>query len=152
MGETPSAIKQGVADALDPSVEALNIFGFKDVLSSVTFIRSVPDAQVFSCNLQWFNKLPKDVQEAIEAASEVTAHQNLAKVPAARAYAMSELAKNNVQFYSPTPSELAQWQEKAGHQLAVWDSTKKSLAGSLDTFDKLLEAANTKGRYYVHDV
>ncbi len=151
-GETPSAIKQGVADALDPSVEALNIFGFKDVLSSVTFIRSVPDAQVFSCNLQWFNKLPKDVQEAIEAASEVTAHQNLAKVPAARAYAMSELAKNNVKFYSPTPSELVQWQEKAGHQLPVWDSTKKSLAGSLETFDKLLEAANTKGRYYVHDV
>ena len=35
-GETPSAIKQGVADALDPSVEALNVFGFKDVLSLPT--------------------------------------------------------------------------------------------------------------------
>jgi len=29
-GETPSAIKQGVADALDPSVGALYVFGFKD--------------------------------------------------------------------------------------------------------------------------
>ena len=29
-GETPSAIKQGVADALDPSVGALNVFGFTD--------------------------------------------------------------------------------------------------------------------------
>ncbi|MDZ7663902.1 MAG: TRAP transporter substrate-binding protein [Desulfotignum sp.] len=36
-GETSSAIKQGVADALDPSVEALLIFGFKEVLSSITF-------------------------------------------------------------------------------------------------------------------
>ncbi|MEH6648723.1 MAG: TRAP transporter substrate-binding protein [Motiliproteus sp.] len=151
-GETPSAIKQGVADALDPSVEALNIFGFKDVLSSVTFIRSVPDAQVFSCNLKWFNSLPKDVQEGIERASEITSHQNLAKVPAARAFAMSELAKNGVEFYSPTEDELAQWVAKAGHQLPVWDKTKIELAGSLETFDKLLKAANTQGRYYVHDV
>jgi len=151
-GETPSAIKQGVADALDPSVEALNIFGFKDVLSSVTFIRSVPDAQVFSCNLKWFNSLPEDVQQGIEMASEVTSHQNLAKVPAARAYAMSELNKNDVKFYSPNEEEMKLWHEKAGHQLPVWDETKIELAGSLETFNKLLEAANTKGKYYVHDV
>jgi len=36
-GETASAIKQGVADALDPCVEALLVFGFKDILSSITF-------------------------------------------------------------------------------------------------------------------
>ena len=36
-GETPSAIKQGVADALDPAVGALFVFGFKDILSNVTF-------------------------------------------------------------------------------------------------------------------
>lgn len=151
-GETPAAIKQGVADALDPSVEALNVFGFKDVLSSVSFIRSVPDAQVYSCNLEWFNSLPKDVQEGIERASEVTAHQNLAKVPAARAYSMTQLAANGVEFYSLSDDEMAQWVAKAGHQLPVWNDTKIELAGSLQTFDKLLEAANTRGKYYVHDM
>lgn len=151
-GETPAAIAQGVADALDPSVEALNIFGFKDVLSHVTFIRSVPDAQVYSCNLAWFNSLPLDIREGIEFAAEVTSHQNLAKVPAARGYAMAELSKSGVQFYSPTPDELAQWVAKAGHQLPQWDSFKKDLAGSISTFDKLREAANTQGKYYVHDV
>lgn len=151
-GETPSAIKQGVADALDPSVEALNVFGFKDVLSHVTFIRSVPDAQVYSCNLEWFKSLPENVQEAILFASEVTAQQNLAKVPAARGYAMAELAAAGVQFYTPTEDELKQWSDKAGHQLDDWKETKIELAGSLETFDKLLEAANTQGRYYVHDM
>jgi len=29
---------------------------------------------------------------------------------------------------------------------------KKELVGSLATFDKLLEAANTPSNYYVHDV
>ncbi|MEZ9526762.1 TRAP transporter substrate-binding protein [Enterovibrio norvegicus] len=151
-GETPSAIKQGVADALDPSVEALNVFGFKDVLSSVTFNRAVPDAQVFSCNLEWFNSLPKDIQEGIEFASEVTSIQNLAKVPAARAYAMAELGDAGVEFYAPNSDEMRQWVEKAGHQRPEWDEFKLQLAGSKDTFNKLLDAANGNSRFYVHDV
>lgn len=150
-GETPSAIKQGVADALDPAVGALHVFGFKDILSWVTFTRAVPDAQVYSCNLEWFNGLPLAVREGIEFASEVTTQQNLSKVPAARAYAMAEMSKSGVQFYTPTPDELEQWVKKGGHQNPEWDSFKKELAGSIATFDKLLDAANTKGRYYVHD-
>ena len=71
-GETPSAIKQGVADALDPSVGALFVFGFKDILSHVTFTQAVPDSQVYSMNLEWFNSLPADVQEGIEWAGEMT--------------------------------------------------------------------------------
>ncbi|WP_282607108.1 TRAP transporter substrate-binding protein [Pelagibius sp. Alg239-R121] len=151
-GETPSAIKQGVADALDPSVEALNVFGFKDILSWVTFNRSVPDSQVYSCNLEWFNSMPGDIQESIEFASDITSQQNLAKVPGARAYAMAELSKAGVQFYAPNDSEMEQWVAKAGHQLSDWDAIKTELAGSKATFDKLLEAANTQGRLYVHDV
>lgn len=150
-GETPSAIKQGVADALDPAVGALYVFGFKDILSWVTFTRAVPDSQVYSCNLEWFNGLPVDVRDGIEFASEVTSHQNLSKVPAARAYAMSEMSKSGVQFYTPTADELAQWVEKGGQQNAEWDSYKNELAGSIAAFDKLLEAANTQGRYYVND-
>jgi TRAP-type C4-dicarboxylate transport system substrate-binding protein len=150
-GETPSAIKQGVADALDPAVGALHVFGFKDILSWVTFTRAVPDAQVYSCNLEWFNGLPLAVREGIEFASEVTSHQNLSKVPASRAYAMAEMSKSGVQFYTPSADELAQWVAKGGHQNAEWDSYKKELAGSIGAFDKLLEAANTQGRYYVND-
>jgi len=70
-GETSSAIKQGVADALDPSVEALLIFGFKDVLSSITFNGAVPDSQVYSCNLKWFNSLSQDVRDAIEKLTSI---------------------------------------------------------------------------------
>jgi TRAP-type C4-dicarboxylate transport system substrate-binding protein len=151
-GETSSAIKQGVADALDPSVEALYVFGFKDALSWVTFNGAVPDSQVYSCNLEWFNSLPKKVQEGIEFASEITMRQNLAKVPAARAYAMAELSKSGVQFYVPTAAEKQLWVDAAGAQRPEWDKFKLELAGDVKVFDKLQEAANTKGQYYVHDV
>lgn len=151
-GETASAIKQGVADALDPSVEALYVFGFKDILSYVTFNAAVPDSQVYSCNLQWFQSLPKNVQEGIEFASEVTMRQNLAKVPAARAFAMAEMAKAGVKYYVPTKEEMQLWVSKAGAQLPAWNDIKKELAGSLSLFDKMVEAANTPCKYYVHDV
>jgi len=151
-GETASAIKQGVADALDPSVEALYVFGFKDALSWVTFSGAVPDSQVYSCNLEWFNSLPKKVQDGIDFASEITMRQNLAKVPAARAYAMAELSASGVQFYVPTAAEKNLWIEAAGAQLPQWDAFKEELAGDMKVFDRLQEAANTKGQYYVHDV
>lgn len=150
-GETPSAIKQGVADALDPSVGALYVFGFKDILSHVTFTQAVPDAQVFSCNLEWFNSMPSDVQEGIMWGSEMSRHQNLSKVPSARAYAMAELVKSGVEFHSLTENQLAEWQDAGGYQNAEWDPFKVELAGSMDVFNELEEAAGTQGKYYVHD-
>lgn len=151
-GETPSAIKQGVADALDPAVEALYAFGFKDILSWVTFNRSVPDSQVYSCNLEWFEGLPADVRDGIEFASEVTFQQNLAQVPASRAYAMAEMAAAGVKFHSLSEAEYAQWVEAAGQQRPEWNDWKKELGGSIATFDGLFEAANTQSKYTVHDV
>ncbi|TMM54208.1 TRAP transporter substrate-binding protein [Sulfitobacter sabulilitoris] len=150
-GETPSAIRQGVADALDPSVGALHVFGFGEILSHVTFTQAVPDSQVYSINLEWFESLPTDVQEGIEFAGEITQAQNLAKVPAARAYAMSELTKNGVEFHTLTDDQLGEWKAAGGYQLSEWDQFKMELAGDMDTFAKLEEAAGTMGRHYVHD-
>lgn len=150
-GETPSAIRQGVADALDPSVGALHVFGFGEILSHVTFTQAVPDSQIYSVNLEWFRSLPEDVQEAIEFAGEVTQAQNLAKVPAARSYAMSELIKSGVEFHQLSDDQLAEWEAAGGYQLPEWDAFKTELAGSMDVFAKLEEAAGTMGRYYVHD-
>jgi TRAP-type C4-dicarboxylate transport system substrate-binding protein len=151
-GETPSAIQQGVADALDPAVVALYSNGFKDILSWITFNKPVPDSQVYSCNLEWVRGLPANVQEGIDFASEITFQQNLAQVPASRAYAMAEMAAAGVQFYTPTEDELAQWVEACGAHRAEWNDTKVKLAGSLDSFERMREAARTRGRYFVHDV
>ena len=150
-GETPSAIRQGVADALDPSVGALHVFGFGEILSHVTFTQAVPDSHVYSVNLEWFNSLPADVQEGIEFAGEITQAQNLAKVPAARGYAMSELTANGVEFHTLTEDQLAEWKSVGGYQNSDWDQFKIDLAGDMDIFARLEEAAGTMGRYYVHD-
>nr|MBC8438556.1 C4-dicarboxylate ABC transporter [Candidatus Desulfobacula maris] len=102
--------------------------------------------------LKWFNSLPQDIRDGIDYASEVTMRQNHAKVPAARAYAMSELAKAGVEFYVPTASEKEAWVKASGAQLPAWDDIKMELIGSLSKFDKLAVAANTQGSYHVDDV
>lgn len=150
-GETPSAITQGVADALDPAVGALHVFGFKDILSHVTFNRAVPDSQVYSCNLEWFNSLPLDVRDGIEEASQITAIQNLAKVPSARNYSMAEMIKSGVQFHTLNDDQLDEWRETVGYQRSEWDKFKTELAGDMATFDALAEAADTYSGIPVHD-
>ena len=150
--ETPSAIKQGVADALDPSVGALYAFGFKDILSFVTFNRPVPDSQVYGMNKAWFDGLDAETKDAIKQASETCLQQNLAQVPASRAFAMAEMRAAGVEFYVPTEEELAQWREKSGAQLADWDPIKTQILGSPDKFQALVEAANAQSKYFVHDV
>jgi len=111
-----------------------------------------PDSQVYAANTQWLQGLSGELREAIAHASHITFLQNLSQVPASRAYAMAEMAKAGVQFYVPTADEIAAWGEACGHQRPEWDSWKKDLAGSMETFDKLLEAANTASPYFVHDV
>jgi len=150
-GETASAIRQGVADALDPNVMGLNLFGFKEIISYCTLVRAVPDGGVYSCNLEWFNSLDSQTKEGVLWGSHVTFLQNMAQVPASREYAFAEMAAAGVKFYLPTAEEFSQWKAAAGFQRPEWDSVKVQLVGSTSVFEKLNAAAQTQGKYYVHD-
>ena len=151
-GETPTAIKEGVADGLDPALVALYAAGFSGLLETVSFIKSVEDAQVYSCNLKWLKSLSDQAQEGIRLAADISFQQNLAQVPASRAFAMAEMAKSGTKYYVPNADELNQWKEAAGAQRSEWADLKTKLAGSLAKFGEFEEAANTQGRYFVHDV
>ena len=63
-----------------------------------------------------------------------------------------EMKKAGISFYSLSDDELAEWKSVSGAQLPAWDEIKKKLVGSLATFEKLVDAANTPSGYFVHDV
>lgn len=151
-GETASAMRQGVADALDPNIMGLNLFGFKEIVEHVTLIRAVPDGGVYSCNLKWLNTLDADTREAVLWGAHITFLQNLAQVPASREFALAEMNEAGVKFYTPTLEEMEQWRESAGFQRKEWNPVKTELVGSVDVFDRLKEAADTQGKYYANDV
>lgn len=144
-GETPSALKQGVADGLDPAVGALYTFGFIDILEAITMVESVPDAQMFAANYKWFESLPKGMQTVFDDASAKTQAESFAQILVARKNSMDALGKAGCKFYTPTAAEHQKWVDACGEQRAEWNDIKKELAGSIDLFDKLKAAANTKG-------
>lgn len=148
-GETPSALKQGVADGLDPSIGALYVFGFIDIIESISMVESVPDAQMFAANQKWFESLPKSLQTTFDDASAKTQAENVAQIPVARKNSIDELSKAGIKFYKPTDAEHKQWVDTCGEQRPEWNSFKQELAGSIEQFEKLKVAANTKGPFTV---
>ena len=64
---------------------------------------------------------------------------------------MSELIKSGVTFHNLSSDQLAEWEAAGGYQRPEWDEFKVELAGSMDNFAKLEEAAGIQGQYYVHD-
>jgi len=144
-GETASAIKQGVADALDPAIAALATFGFVDILAHVSYIRSVPDAQLFSANAAWYNALPSDLRKVFDEAAIKTQIDTFAQIAPARTESMRLMRAGGCQFYNPSAAEMKQWVDACGEQRKEYDEFKLAFAGSLDKFEMLKKAANTKG-------
>ena len=60
---TPTAIKRGLGQALDPSVAALCAFDFMEVLFWIILNAPVPEGQVDSCNLTGRDALPPEVRD-----------------------------------------------------------------------------------------
>jgi TRAP-type C4-dicarboxylate transport system substrate-binding protein len=147
--EAATAIRNGHVDALDPSVGALYVFGFKNLLSQITYADIVQDAQIYFCNLEWFNRLPQHLRSSLEFASEMTMRQNHAQVPTARAHAEMQMTAAGIKLHRLSRDEKAQWIQKIGAQLGIWNDVKKTLAGSLSQFEKFKEAADTTGNYYI---
>ncbi len=150
-GETATAIKQGVADGLDPSIAALAVFGFSDLLGNISYIRSVPDAQMFAANAAWYQQLPADLRTAFDAANEQTQAETFAQIANARTESMRILRAGGCAFYNPSDAEMKQWVDTCGEQRKEYDEFKIQFAGSMAAFDGFKKAAETKGPISVPD-
>ena len=121
------------------------------MLETVTFVRSVPDAQMFAANSAWFNSLSKDLQVAFDDASRKTQIESFAQIAPARTESMRIMTASGTKFYNPTAAEFKLWDEACGESRKEWDEDKIELAGSIANFEKLKVAANTKGPITVGD-
>jgi TRAP-type C4-dicarboxylate transport system substrate-binding protein len=147
--DSRNALRRGTVDAVDPSVSTLHAAGFDADVDSVSLMAQMPDAQVYACNLEWFDSLPLGVQTAIGGASERAMIESLSRVASCQASAMAQMATRGVRFHSPSTSELREWIETTGAERAEWSGIKTDLVGSSMAFNALRHAANTRGPYVV---
>ena len=113
-GETAAAIKQGVADGLDPAITALATFGFHDILGNVTFVKTVPDAQMFACNAGWYKSLSDGQRKAFDEAATKTQAESFAQIEKARKEAMRIMSAEGCQFHQLSADEYKAWVEACG--------------------------------------
>ena len=99
---------------------------------------------MFAANYKWFQSLPKSLQTTFDDASAKTQAESFAQIPVARKNSMDAMGKVGIKFYTPSAAEKKQWVAACGEQRAEWNDIKKELAGSIDRFEKLKAAADTK--------
>ncbi len=129
-GETPTALKQGVADALDPSVGALYTFGFIDILEAITLVDSVPDAQMFAANYAWFQCAAEGPADRVRGGEREDAGREL-RADSGRAEGLDGRARQGRRqvLQADRGRAQAKWVEAAGEQRPEWNDIKKELAG-----------------------
>jgi TRAP-type C4-dicarboxylate transport system substrate-binding protein len=88
---------------------------------------------------------------AFDLANEKTQLETFAQIEKARNKSIEIMKAGGAQFYNPTDAEFRQWVETCGEQRKEWNDFKIQFAGSLDKFEELKKAANTKGPITVAD-
>jgi len=106
---------------------------------------------MFAANANWYNQLDTDLKTAFDLAANKTQAESFVQIAKARANAIAIMKKGGAQIAVPTAAEYTQWVEACGEQRREWNDFKVKLAGSLDNFERLKEAANTKGPITVGD-
>jgi TRAP-type C4-dicarboxylate transport system substrate-binding protein len=106
---------------------------------------------MFAANANWYNQLNPDLKSAFDLAAEKTQLESFVQIAKARANAIAILKKGGAQIAVPTGAETKQWVEACGEQRREWNDFKVKLAGSIENFERLKEAANTKGPITVGD-
>lgn len=148
-GETPQALEEGVAGSTHNALEFHPAFGFTDIIEAEVLMKAVEDAQVIALNMQWYENLPSDLQDALDKAGETTFEANLEALSDYRRRSVEELRGAGVEMIELSDDEIAQWEETIGYQRSEWDEWKIDLAGDMETFEQYEEATNTDSEYDV---
>ena len=141
-GETPTALDEGAADSAYVAIQAWRVFGFDDIISHVSFINMVEDAQMYSINEQWFQSLSTDLQEAVMRAGQQSLKDNLDALMASRKNSVDRLREAGVTFHELSKSEQDEWTNQVGYEnTELWRSEIEKFVGGMDRFERLAKAA-----------
>lgn len=148
-GETPQALEEGVAGSTHNALEFHPAFGFTDIIEAEVLIKAVEDAQVIALNLNWYDNLPSDLQDAMDRAGDATFEANLEVLSDYRTRSVEELRSADVEFVELSDDEISTWEDTIGYQRSEWDEWKVELAGDMETFEQYEEAVTTESDYSV---
>lgn len=138
--EVPTALQQGVIDAVEPTPNALVGAGLHELIDHVVRVEYQYSFYIVGTNKQWWEGLPADVRTGLQAALKAATIWNWENTAKENAAAYEKVTKLGKKVQKLTPEQRKQWVSAVG---PVWKEFGESSVGA-DVMARLREigAAN----------
>ena len=107
--EVPTAMQQGVIDAVEPTPNALVGAGLPELIAQTTKVAYRFDFYLVATNKSWWDKLPSDVRDGIKAALKVATKWNWENTEKENLAAYAKLKAMGKKVYDLTPAQHKLW-------------------------------------------
>ena len=124
--EVPTAMQQGILDAVEPTPNALVGAGLHEMVDQVTKIGYYYSFYIVGANKQWWDGLPDDVRAGIEEALEVTTRWNWENTEIENDRAYEEVRKLGKPIHELTDEERQTWIDAVQ---PVWEEYGEQVLG-----------------------
>ncbi len=109
--EVPTAMQQGVLDAVEPTPNALVGAGLDEMIDQLTKIRYYYSFYIVGANKQWWDGMPDDVRQGIKDALKVATEWNWENAGAENKAAYEKVEKLGKPIHELTDEERQKWVE-----------------------------------------
>ncbi|MCA2012174.1 TRAP transporter substrate-binding protein [Cereibacter sphaeroides] len=109
--EVPTALQQGVIDAVEPTPNALAGAGLIEIINQLTRVSYQYSFYVVGANRQWWEGLSDEERAAIQEALDVATAWNIENAAAENAAAYEAVATAGVPIHDLTAEQRAAWAE-----------------------------------------
>lgn len=136
--ETFTSLQKGVCDAIHNSSVSIFGFNFYQIIGTITRTNFYPTLNLYVASRMWFEKLPKNLQEAYTRACNEAQEIQLAQVAKSEKYCSQQIEKAGGSYYVPSEAEYKKWYDAINYKKPMWEPVIKKVVGDVDTFKKIV--------------
>jgi C4-dicarboxylate-binding protein DctP len=107
--EVPTAMQQGVIDAVEPTPNALVGAGLHEMIDHITRVDYQYSFYIVATNKKWWNGLPDDVREGIKAALDAATAWNWEATEKENEDAYDKVRSLGKKIHTLTQEQRARW-------------------------------------------
>lgn len=138
-GEVPTALQQGIIDAVEPVPHAWVSSGMYELADQITQSGHIWDFYIVSTSKSWWDGLPADVREILAEIVEEVTRYNWEDTLRANAEAVEYMRAQGATIHTLPEAELDRWREAVR---PVWAELGNPLVGA-DIMQRLEEIGNS---------
>jgi len=140
-GEVPTALQQGVIDAVEPTPNAWLSSRLFEIADHITDTGYIYDFYIVGLNKAWWDGLSPNVREELQTIMDETTKWNWENTDRVNAEAEEKMTAEGATIHKLTDEQRSQWKEA---MRPVWDKLGRSLIGD-EVMERLIEIGEQNG-------